>query len=1568
VSPADLTEGLISTLGNGEAGQLTVPEAARRHSEAILNAYRAKPELIEEHANIERQQVEGGYGRRQLFELIQNGADELLGTRGRIAVVVTEDALYCANEGRPLSPEGIGALLGSHVSPKRGVEIGRFGLGFKSVLGISTTPEIFSTSGSIRFDPDVAARRIREVIADADRTPTLRTCTVIDRHKAEGEDPVLAELMEWATTVVRLRRDADESPWLNTDIRTFPNQFLVFSPHVEELVLDDRETGLRRSITARSEGSEFVLDEDGVESRWRVFATEHEPSERAAKDGGTVAERDRIPLVWAVPTRRGRRGEIWAFFPTLDQTTLSGVVNAPWKLNEDRTRVIAGPFNEELIDALSLLVVDNLPELAAPTDPGVLLELMPARGREAAGWADEVLTTKINALARVSPSVPDQTGELELPMSIELHPAGVPREVLDLWSSQPFRPDRWAHPSVETRDRRARVESYMQPREASSVADWLEALMGADRRAGSRAAITVAAALVRRDPSTLGAVRGAAIVLDQDGNLRRPEERDLFRRAEINIDADLRLVDEELDRSLLVELEALGVHTVDAERILDFRLRGDINKWDDTDWDQFWLLVRRSEPTRVLQLIGDHGVLPMRLKARNRRGTYHHLWGLLLPGEIVQEGSMQDAGVMIDTRFHSEELRIIRLLGLTAGPSREGGSIQEPWFSGYEHETRDRYLKSLEGTGSAPSPSHLKFSLRPFAGPLTILGLLSESARVSYTTALLNVADDLRPWRFGHTTQSRYPEVAVRHPVVRMVLKHGRLKTSLGPRKVGEAVGPNLRELDQVLPVASIPTRAVEPLNVPDALDALTPENWKQALERAAESSDDGVIGTVCTGAARSGIPAPDQIRCRVGHGHENLPTESVAVVHDDELQDVLTQTSQPFIRVHDGQARDVLIERWRLRDADDTVRSDVVALAEGDAEALGDAFRLLRSRLDAQQRLIEVQPCSDLYIDRFTESGRVREDRRFVWEPETLYHRSDLSRAAVLSEISRHLGLHLTEADIERVLRNVEAQRVQELRRAIRRATSDGERLLLAIGSDELRARVPRAVIEAVQAQEGRLDDIGLAELALIVHGPSVLQAHKDVLADRGLEPPEQWAGRRPAISFVRELGFSAEFAGFEPRRLDSALVLDGPPKIGPLHDYQEIIVGEIRELLRGLDGLRGLLSLPTGAGKTRVTIEALIDAIAAGELESPILWVAQTQELCEQAVQTWSELWRGQGPRRQLTVSRLWGPNSAAQVEYGEQVVVATIAKLDSGVMTNSSYVWLSNASCVVVDEAHTSITTAYTELLNWQGMPRGKERAPLIGLTATPFRGTNEVETRRLVSRYGGRRLDLEALGGADAYPHLQRMGILSQVTHELLPGSEIRLNPQELKQLAELRRLPDGAAQRLAGDTDRNHTLLESIRSLDQTWPVLLFAVSVEHAATMAALLSREGISAAAISSETKSGLRRYYIEQFRNEQLRVLTNFGVLAAGFDAPKVRAVYVARPTYTPNVYQQMIGRGLRGPKNGGTEQCLLVNVADNVLQFGDRLAFYDFDYLWNPDRVETEGSNEAENKNGTGDSDGA
>jgi superfamily II DNA or RNA helicase len=190
----------------------------------------------------------------------------------------------------------------------------------------------------------------------------------------------------------------------------------------------------------------------------------------------------------------------------------------------------------------------------------------------------------------------------------------------------------------------------------------------------------------------------------------------------------------------------------------------------------------------------------------------------------------------------------------------------------------------------------------------------------------------------------------------------------------------------------------------------------------------------------------------------------------------------------------------------------------------------------------------------------------------------------------------------------------------------------------------------------------------------------------------------------------------------------------------------------------------------------------------------------------------------------------------------------------------------------------------------------------------------------------------------------MGVLAEVEHEILPGSEVSLTDEEREYLATFERMPSSVEGRLGVDADRNEVLLRSIGDLSEDWTVLLFATSVEHAQIMAALLSLEGVPARAISGETERGARRHYVEEFRKGHIRVLTNYNVLTQGFDAPAVRAVYVARPTFSTNLYQQMVGRGLRGPLNGGDKTCRIVNVADNFLTFGEELAFHRFDYLWN------------------------
>ena len=99
----------------------------------------------------------------------------------------------------------------------------------------------------------------------------------------------------------------------------------------------------------------------------------------------------------------------------------------------------------------------------------------------------------------------------------------------------------------------------------------------------------------------------------------------------------------------------------------------------------------------------------------------------------------------------------------------------------------------------------------------------------------------------------------------------------------------------------------------------------------------------------------------------------------------------------------------------------------------------------------------------------------------------------------------------------------------------------------------------------------------------------------------------------------------------------------------------------------------------------------------------------------------------------------------------------------------------------------------------------------------------------------------------------------------------------------------------------------------------------------------------MSAYTDRAVRRRIIEEFRSGEVNALVNYGIFREGFDAPKTRAIIVARPVYSPNLYFQMIGRGLRGEKNGGNDRCLILNVRDNIENFERRLAFSELDWLW-------------------------
>ena len=86
-------------------------------------------------------------------------------------------------------------------------------------------------------------------------------------------------------------------------------------------------------------------------------------------------------------------------------------------------------------------------------------------------------------------------------------------------------------------------------------------------------------------------------------------------------------------------------------------------------------------------------------------------------------------------------------------------------------------------------------------------------------------------------------------------------------------------------------------------------------------------------------------------------------------------------------------------------------------------------------------------------------------------------------------------------------------------------------------------------------------------------------------------------------------------------------------------------------------------------------------------------------------------------------------------------------------------------------------------------------------------------------------------------------------------------------------------------------------------------------------------------------RRQYLKDFKEGRIQIVSNYGVLSTGFDAPKTDVVFISRPTKSLVLYSQMIGRGLRGPAIGGTEYCTIIDVKDNIIGLPDEEDIYDY-----------------------------
>ena len=379
----------------------------------------------------------------------------------------------------------------AYLSPKRGTEeIGRFGLGFKSVLGVTDAPDFFSRSGSFRFDRREALDLLRPIVPDAERYPVLRLPKPIDPDSEMSGDPILQELMEWSSNIVRLPLKDGAYENVERQMEEFPAEFLLFVEHVSHLTLQNDVRGTVRSFTLSKDDDLYFLNDGVTTTRWMIAKTVHELSSEARSDSRSLDDSGEVPISWAAPIDSlTQPGAFWAYFPTVTSSLLAGILNAPWKTNEDRQNLLEGIYNREIIDAAAAMVAKALPRLSTPIDPGRHLDALPRR-REAGDNGHSIsLRNSLYYILEDKEVVPDQDGVLRKILEISYPPEGLAGDVLESWAACESRPRNWLHHSVLTINgpgRQARLGLTARSRIQAgwnwpvlrrvSVSEWLEAL------------------------------------------------------------------------------------------------------------------------------------------------------------------------------------------------------------------------------------------------------------------------------------------------------------------------------------------------------------------------------------------------------------------------------------------------------------------------------------------------------------------------------------------------------------------------------------------------------------------------------------------------------------------------------------------------------------------------------------------------------------------------------------------------------------------------------------------------------------------------------------------------------------------------------------------------------------------------------------------------------------------------------------------------------------------------------------------------------------------------------------
>lgn len=256
-------------------------------------------------------------------------------------------------------------------------------------------------------------------------------------------------------------------------------------------------------------------------------------------------------------------------------------------------------------------------------------------------------------------------------------------------------------------------------------------------------------------------------------------------------------------------------------------------------------------------------------------------------------------------------------------------------------------------------------------------------------------------------------------------------------------------------------------------------------------------------------------------------------------------------------------------------------------------------------------------------------------------------------------------------------------------------------------------------------------------------------------------------------------------------------------------------------------------------------------------------------------------------------------------QNITVAMLQTLRARLKYEKYQEWLGEFDFVFVDEIHQMANGMSIRLIQ----DFLKNEAVFIGITATPWNDKGFL------------------LEGFDDFINVAEVSELIEQGYLVKPEHyTVDLFDFSNVKITKTGEYDAGQVDDIVVDTDKIDKVLDGWKKYAGNKKTIVFCTTVNSAKHYADFFKLNGVRAECISAQNNDIERANILAQYKNNQIQVLFNVGLLVAGFDEPSIECVVFLNPTKMLRRYIQCAGRGLRLCPEIGKEKCIFLDFVGN------------------------------------------